>query len=82
MGDDCVLKWKLQDMVPVSNMINIKLDIKTNQVSLDADLSIKKYLKNNRKQYAHLVNKTNTKNISFVFFGMLDNTNCNFFLKK
>ena len=81
LGDDCVLEIGAR-YGTVSNMINIKLDIKTNQVSLDADLSIKKYLKNNRKQYAHLVNKTNTKKIYHLFFGMLDNTSTTFFLKK
>ena len=77
LPDDCVLEVGAR-YATVSNVINMNLRIKTDQVSVDADLSIKKYHEYNKEQY-----KNKISNIVYhSFFGIIDNTNNNYYLKK
>ncbi len=82
LSDDCVLEIGSR-YATVSNIINIKLNIKTDQVSVDADLSIKKYHELNKDQYVNsfILNK-DSKNAYHSYFGMIDDSNTTFYLKE
>lgn len=79
---DCVLEIGSR-YASVSNIINIKLKIKTNQVSVDADLSIKKYHELNKKQYINnFIPEKDKKYTYHSYFGMIDDSDTDFYLKK
>jgi len=77
LPNDCVLEIGSR-FATVSNVINMNLHIKTDHVSVDADLSIKKYHEYNKEQYKNKIS-TNTYH---SFFGIIDNTKNNYYLIK
>ena len=82
LPDDCVLEIGSR-YGTVSNIINIKLDNKTDQVSVDADLSIKKYHDFNKKQYVNaFIKDKDETNTYHSYFGMIDDSDTTFVLKK
>ena len=82
LPDDCVLEIGAR-YGTVSNVINYKLRNKTDQVSIDADLSIKKYHNHNKKQYINeFIEHRKKSNTYHSFFGMLDNSDKQYFLQK
>jgi len=77
LPDDCVLEIGAR-YATVSNVINMILNIKTDQVSVDADISIKKYHEYNKEQYKNKI----SNNVYHSFFGLIDNTKNSYYLKK
>jgi|SaaInlStandDraft_4_1057021.scaffolds.fasta_scaffold05929_4 hypothetical protein len=82
LSTDCVLEIGSR-YGTVSNIINIKLQNKTDQVSIDADISIKKYHELNKHQYvSSFIKNQKISNTYSSFFGMIDNSDTQFYLIK